>query len=151
VADDNATRRGDNSKVTLTINGKTLNLGKLTLGGALQVQRDLRDAVSDLNAFIAKEQTRAMKEFGVNFSGGAFTTGGQRTTAKPASASKGRTMSDEQKQKLREKQLAIHAAKKAAAAGNAPPVGRILNEPASVANDTQAPRLVPPGTHEVAR
>jgi hypothetical protein len=130
--------------VQITLKSKKINLGELNYVEALSVERELREALSEVNDLLADYAREARERFGLSLRGGSFTTVGaaprgrkpaKAVVAAPTRKARG-PMSEEQKQRLREAQNKRWADIRAKAS----------TAPAPVHEDPQ-PRLVPPGTH----
>jgi transposase len=127
----------------ITLKSKKINLGELNYVEALSVERELREALGEVNDLLGEFTREARERFGLSLRGGSFTTAGAPRGRKPAKAvaaaapiRKARgPMSEEQKQRLREAQNKRWAAKRAETA------------PPPTDTETLQPRLVPPGTH----
>jgi transposase len=131
--------------VQITLKSKKINLGDLNYVEALSVERELREALSEVNDLLGEFTREARERFGISLRGGSFTTTGAPRGRKPAKTAapavttrKARgPMSEEQKQRLRDAQNRRWAAKRLEASST----------PAALTDDASTPRLVPPGTH----
>jgi hypothetical protein len=130
--------------MNITLKSKKINLGELNYVEALSVERELREALSEVGDLLADYAREARERFGLSLRGGSFTTVGaaprgrkpaKAVVAAPTRKARG-PMSEEQKQRLREAQNKRWALKKAEAS-TTPPAD----------TETLTPRLVPPGTH----
>jgi hypothetical protein len=129
----------------ITLKGKKVSLGDLNYVEALSVERELREALSEVNDLLGEFTREARERFGISLRGGSFTTTGAPRGRKPAKTAapavttrKARgPMSEEQKERLRAAQNKRWADIRAAKASAATPTPAV----------DESPRLVPPGTH----